>query len=64
MFMRFELILMEIKLSATFEGRCSAYGKKTITICKDCTDKLSKSTSQVAEKYGRIDGDVFKPTAG
>ncbi len=65
---------MKIKLSATFEGKCSICGKKTIvftagdedthkavTICKECSDNLSaKSVEQVIEEYGKEDEESFK----
>lgn len=64
---------MRIKLSATFEGKCSICGKETVvftagdedthkavTICKDCADKLGdKSTADVIEKYGEKDDTAF-----
>jgi transcription elongation factor Elf1 len=65
---------MKIKLSATFEGKCDICGKrtvvftagdedtkKTVTICKECSDKLgSMHTSEVIEKYGKIDEKAFE----
>lgn len=64
---------MKVKLSATFEGRCDLCGKETtvftagdedtkkvVTICKECSDKLGDtSTSEVVEKYGKVDEKVF-----
>ncbi len=66
---------MKIKISATFEGKCSLCKKKKIvftagdedthkavTICKECSDKMgSESVSDVIEKFGKKDEDVFKP---
>ena len=65
---------MKIKLSATFEGICDICGKKKIvftagdydtkkavTICKECSDKLGEMhTSEVIEKYGKIDERAFE----
>ena len=65
---------MKIKISATFEGKCSVCKKKrkvftagdedthkVVTVCKDCADRLgSESTSQVIDEYGKKDDDVFK----
>lgn len=65
---------MKIKLSATFEGKCDICGKegvvftagdedakKAVTVCKECSDKLgSMHTSEVIEKYGKIDEKVFE----
>ena len=65
---------MKIKLSATFEGKCSICGKesvvftagdedtkKTVTVCKECADKLAEmQTSEVIEKYGKVDEESFK----
>jgi len=65
---------MKIKLSATFEGKCSICGKesvvftagdedtkKTVTVCKECTDRLGEmQTSEVIEKYGKIDEESFE----
>lgn len=65
---------MKIKLSATFEGKCSLCGKETIvftagdedtkravTICKECSDKLGKmQTTDVIEKYGSVDEKAFE----
>lgn len=64
---------MKIKLSATFEGKCSICKKektvftagdedsyKTVTVCKNCADKLgSESVSQVIEEYGKKDKEAF-----
>lgn len=64
---------MKIKLSATFEGRCSICGKettvftagnedtkKTVTVCKECSEKLGEmQTSEVIEKFGQIDEKAF-----
>jgi hypothetical protein len=65
---------MRIKLSATFEGKCmlcecskvvfsagDADTNKVVTICHDCCDKLGDvQTSEVIEKYGRVDEEPFK----
>jgi len=65
---------MKIKLSATFEGKCSVCGKETtvftagdedthkaVTVCKECADKLgSESVEQVIEEYGKEDEEAFK----
>ncbi|MBU5537273.1 MAG: hypothetical protein QW818_00825 [Candidatus Aenigmatarchaeota archaeon] len=65
---------MKIKISATFEGKCSICKKenfvftvgdedtyKTVTVCKDCADKLGdETTSQVIEEYGKKDVEAFK----
>jgi len=66
---------MKIKLSATFEGKCSICGKETVvftagdedtkqtvTICKECAEKLGDmSTSEVIQKYGKVDDKSFEP---
>ncbi len=65
---------MKIKISATFEGKCSICKKqkivftagdedthKVVTVCKDCADRLgSEATSQVIEEYGKKDDRPFK----
>jgi len=65
---------MKIKLSATFEGKCSICGKesmvftagdedtkKTVTVCKECADKMGElQTSEVIEKYGKKDEKSFE----
>ena len=65
---------MNIKLSATFEGKCSICGKETIvfsagdedthkavTICKSCADNFGdKPTAEVIEEYGKVDDEAFK----
>lgn len=65
---------MKIKLSATFEGKCDLCkkecivftagdeeSKRTVTICKECTEKLGDmSTSDVIEKYGKKDEGSFE----
>lgn len=65
---------MKIKISATFEGKCTICKKKsivftagnedtkkTVTVCKSCADKLGdETTSQVIEEYGKIDQESFK----
>jgi len=64
---------MKIKLSATFEGKCDICGKentvftagdeetgKTVTVCKDCSEKMSDMhLSDAIEKYGRVDKTAF-----
>ncbi|MEM5883176.1 MAG: hypothetical protein QXQ77_02965 [Candidatus Aenigmatarchaeota archaeon] len=64
---------MRIKLSATFEGKCSICGKrgmvfsagdedtkKTVTICKDCAERLGDmKTSEVIEEFGEKDEEAF-----
>ena len=65
---------MKIKISATFEGKCSICKKqrivftagdddthKVVTVCKECADKFSeKTTSQIIEEYGKKDDRPFK----
>ena len=65
---------MKIKLSATFEGKCSICKKdkivftagdedsgKTVTVCRDCANKLGDmKTSEVIEKYGSEDKKAFE----
>jgi transcription elongation factor Elf1 len=65
---------MKIKLSATFEGKCSICKKKgivftsgdeethkTVTVCKNCADKLgSKSLEDIIKEYGKKDDTAFK----
>ncbi len=69
-----EIIAMKIKLSATFKGKCDICKKnkivftagdedtkKTVTVCKDCAEKLgSEKTSEVIEQYGRVDDSSFR----
>ena len=64
---------MKIKLSATFEGTCMICGedkvvfsagdedtKKVVTICEGCTKEMGDvPTSDVIEKYGQVNGEVF-----
>lgn len=66
---------MKVKISATFEGKCSICkketmvfiagdedAKKAVTICKGCADKLSNmKTSEVIEKFGKVEEEAFKP---
>ena len=65
---------MKIKISATFEGKCSICKKngivftagdedthKTVTVCKKCADNLgTESVENVIEKYGKKDDESFK----
>lgn len=65
---------MKIKISATFEGKCSICKKekivftagdedthKVVTVCKDCADNLgAKTTSEVIEGYGKKDDSAFE----
>lgn len=65
---------MKIKLSATFEGKCSICREekivfsagdeethKTVTVCRDCANKFgSKPTSEMIDEYGKVDEEVFK----
>lgn len=65
---------MKIKISATFEGKCSICGKetvvftageeethRTVTICKECADRLgNESLEKVIEEHGKKDEESFK----
>ena len=65
---------MKIKLSATFEGKCSICDKeavvftagdedtkKVVTICKECSQKLGDmKTEEVIEEYGTVDERNFE----
>lgn len=65
---------MKIKLSATYEGTCMICGKekvvfsagdedtkKVVTICEQCAKDIGDvSTSDVIEKYGKVNDEVFK----
>lgn len=65
---------MKIKISATFQGKCTICGKeeivftagdedtkKAVTVCKECSEKLGEmQTAEVVEKYGKVDDSVFK----
>lgn len=65
---------MKIKLSATFEGKCSICGKKSVvyttgdedthkavTICKSCADNFGdKPLAEMVEEYGKKDDSVFE----
>mgnify|MGYP001577861873 CR=1 FL=1 len=69
-----ELFVMKIKLSATFEGKCSICKKesivftagdedthKVVTVCKECANRLGKeTTSQVIEEYGKKNDEAFE----
>jgi len=68
------IIMMKIKLSATFEGNCDICGKdglvfsagdeetgRTVTICKECSNKMSDMhLSEAIEKYGHDDKTAFE----
>ncbi|MBI1979094.1 MAG: hypothetical protein HYS62_03495 [Candidatus Aenigmarchaeota archaeon] len=65
---------MKIKLSATFDGKCSICKKeslvftagdedthKVVTVCRDCANRLgTEETSQVIEEYGKKDDVAFE----
>ena len=65
---------MKIKLSATFEGKCTICKKETIvftagdedthkavTVCKECAERLgTEATSQVIDEYGKKDDSAFE----
>ncbi|MBI2545426.1 MAG: hypothetical protein HYW22_02425 [Candidatus Aenigmarchaeota archaeon] len=65
---------MKIKISATYEGKCSICKKKsivftagdedthrTVSICKDCAAELGDAdTASVIEKHGKVDKEPFK----
>ena len=65
---------MNIKLSATFEGKCmlckketmvftagDEETKKTVTLCKDCSNNLGDiPISEAVEKHGVVDEKSFK----
>ena len=65
---------MKIKLSATFEGKCSICKKKSIvftagdedthkavTICKSCADEFgTKPPAELIEEYGKNDDKAFE----
>jgi transcription elongation factor Elf1 len=65
---------MKIKLSATFEGKCTICDKsgvvftagdedtkKAVTICKECSKSLGDTpTAEVIEKYGKVDSEPFE----
>lgn len=65
---------MKIKISATFEGKCSICKKntivftagdedthKTVTVCKECADNLkTESVENIIEEYGKKDDKSFK----
>lgn len=65
---------MKIKLSATFEGKCSLCKKdsvvftagdedtkKAVTICKECADGLGEmKLDEVIEKFGKADNESFE----
>ncbi len=66
---------MKIKISATFEGKCSLCGedsvvftvgdeetKRAVTVCKACADRYSDmTTEEMVEKHGTIDEAPFQP---
>lgn len=65
---------MKIKISATYEGKCSICKKKslvftagdeetrrTVSICKDCATKFAdQSTAEMIEKHGKVDKKSFE----
>ncbi len=65
---------MKIKISATYEGKCSICKKKsivftagdeethrTVSICKDCANELGEqATADIIEKHGKVDKESFK----
>lgn len=65
---------MKIKLSATFQGKCSICGQETtvfnagdeetgkvVSVCKECADKLKDmQLSEVIEQYGKDDKESFE----
>ncbi len=65
---------MKIKISATYEGKCSICKKtalvfsagdedthKTASVCRDCSQKFpNKQISDLIEEYGKEDLDSFK----
>ena len=68
---------MKIKISATFEGKCDLCGEeavvftagdedthKAVTICRECaSDNAGMQTSDIVEKHGHVDDDLFKGDA-
>lgn len=74
LFDKIELFVMKIKISATFEGKCSICKQETkvftagdedthkvVTVCKGCANRLgTESTSKVIEDYGKMDAAAFK----
>jgi hypothetical protein len=67
------IMIMKIKISATFEGDCmickkekvvftagDEETKKVVTLCQDCARDLGNTTtSDVIEKYGVHDKEAF-----
>ncbi len=65
---------MKLKISGTFEGKCSVCKKKStvftagdedshnaVSVCKSCADNMgSKPLSDVIEQYGKKDDEPFK----
>ncbi|MBI2084007.1 MAG: hypothetical protein HYT70_00075 [Candidatus Aenigmarchaeota archaeon] len=65
---------MKIKLSATFEGKCTICKKegivfsagdenthKAVTVCRECSEKMgSKLLSEAIEEYGKKDKNAFE----
>lgn len=65
---------MKIKLSATYEGKCSICGKdgvvftagdedtkKVVIVCRECANKFGDiPTSKVIEKYGKVNKKPFE----
>jgi transcription elongation factor Elf1 len=65
---------MKIKMSATFEGKCTICGresivftigdedtKRTASVCKECSEKMGDTQlSEVIEKYGQKDEKSFE----
>lgn len=65
---------MKIKISATFEGKCSICGKETrvfsagdeetgkvVCVCKECADNSSEmQLSEAIEQYGAVNKESFE----
>ena len=65
---------MRIKMSATFEGRCTICGrevvvftvgdedtKRAVSVCRECADGMGDTQiSEVIEKYGQRDEKSFE----
>jgi len=65
---------MKIKLSATFQGKCSICGSETVvfsagdeetgkvvSVCKECADKFNgMQLSEAIEQYGKPDKEPFE----
>ena len=75
LFVKNKIMIMKIKISATYEGKCDLCSedkivftagdedtKKVVTICEDCAKEIGDMpTSDVIENHGKVDESEFEP---